>query len=204
MSGTYSLIRGERDAATRNVRPSSSFAVDANVPNAGLRAPPAERRPLFHVFELLSRMMNQQNISTNWFAAAIRSATRASAACFARDTPKPTSGRVCWPYSVIQIGTRRWYHDWSPVPNCWSRVIVTFGHATFWVGPNDGYVGYGCVAQASNLIFGVACARSRANVAGATDALTPLIGLSRPRFDVSPAATFASGFPALMPLYAAA
>src|SRR5215217_2614601 len=176
MNGTYTLIRGDRDAATRTVCPASSRAVDENAAYPGFGAPPADRRPLFHVLPVLSRMMNQQNISTYGFAAAIRSATRASAACLALETPRDNSGRVCWPYSVIQIGTRRWYQDCSPAPNCCSRVIVTFGHATFCVGPIDGYVGYGCVAHASNLIFGVACARSRANVAGATDPLIPLIG----------------------------
>ena len=44
---------------------------------------------------------------------------------------------------------------------------------------------------------------SRANVPGAMLPLTPGSGLSRPRADVSPAATFASGLPALMPAYAA-
>src|SRR3954453_13548724 len=40
MNGAHSLIRGERDAATRYVTPSSSFALDAKVPKAGLRGPP--------------------------------------------------------------------------------------------------------------------------------------------------------------------
>ena len=47
------------------------------------------------------------------------------------------------------------------------------------------------------------CARSLANVPGATVALSPASGLSRPRADVSPIATFAGGLPALIPAYAA-
>ena len=40
-------------------------------------------------------------------------------------------------------------------------------------------------------------------VAGATDALAVVSGLSRPRAEVSPIATWAAGFPALIPAYAA-
>src|SRR5436190_4117239 len=145
--------------------------------------------------------MNQQNISTYGLTAAIWSALRASAACFAFETPYP--GFVCSPYSVTQMGTRRWYHTLIELPKRSSWVIVTFGHLTICVGPSCGDVGYGWVAQASNLTFGVAFARRRANVPGETDPLRPGSCLSRPRLDVSPAATSASGFPALIPLYAA-
>src|SRR5581483_1156521 len=106
-------------------------------------------RPLCHV-PGLSRIVNQTNISTYGLAAAIVRAVFASLACRAYVTPAANCGFVCSPYSVIQIGTRRWNHFSSDCPNWSIRVRVTFGQATFWVGPRKGSVGYGCVAHASN------------------------------------------------------
>ncbi len=112
-------------------------------------------------------------------------------------------GLVCSPYSVIQIGTRRWYHFSSDSPNCVIRVIVTFGHLTFCVGPRNGSVGYGCVAHASNFSFGSSFASRYAKLPGETESDWRADGLSRPRFEVSPTATSAFGLPALIPAYAA-
>ena len=63
--------------------------------------------------------------------------------------------------SVTQIGTRRWNHCSSDLPNWSSFVIVTFGYATICLGPRRVSVGYGCVAQATNGSFGFASERRR-------------------------------------------
>src|SRR5581483_3122649 len=115
--------------------------------------------------------------------------------------PNLSSGRVCSPYSVTQTGTLRWNHFFRSAPN---RDIVenaTFGYATFWPGPSRYSLGYGCVAHAENCRCGFACATRCAHVAGATVSL-PIepVGRLRPRFEVSPAATWAKRLPALMPL----
>src|SRR6266850_5687277 len=98
--GAYTFSVGGAPDGTHSVWPSISRAVAENVPSAGFGAPLADSRPLFHVFVFESRMMNQQNISTYGFAAAICSACFANAACLAFVTPSATSGFVCWPYSV--------------------------------------------------------------------------------------------------------
>src|SRR4051812_3983040 len=183
------------------VWPSMPFEAVANALYEGFFVPPFAISPLYHVSSLESRRMNQTNISTYWFFAARSSTVFASAACWAFETPPAYGGRVCSPYSVTQIGTRRWNHCSSDLPNWVRRFIVTFGYAALAFGPRRGSVGYGCVAQASNGSFGSACESRWANVAGATVSLAiPLAGLLRPRFEVSPAATSASGLPALIPL----
>src|SRR5947199_9912854 len=131
----------------------------------------------------------------------IVSACFVQVACWAYETPAVPGGREMWPYSVIQIGTARWYHFVRSRSNCGNVDSVTFGYRTFCSGGRFGDVGYGWCAQASNFRPGC-CGRRRANVPGAIDALTPESGLSRPRADVSPIATLAARFPALIPVWA--
>src|SRR5262249_38544419 len=95
-------------------------------------------------------------------------------------------------------------HVSSDVSKRGSDVSETFGHLTFWLGFwNTGY-GYGWCAQASNFSCGFAFATSFANIPGEIVSELPGSGLSRPWDDVSPIATSALSFPALIPLYAAA
>src|SRR5436189_3171343 len=122
----------------------------------------------------------------------------AHAACVEVETPCASPGFVSWPYSVIQIGTLRWNELLSVFSNCGNVESVTFGYRTFWSGGRLGDVGYGWCAHASNLRPGT-LPSSRANVPGAMLALLPLRGLSRPRAEVSPIATWADGLPALIP-----
>ena len=111
---------------------------------------------------------------------------------------------VWWPYSVIQIGTDlRLNQVFSSASKRGSRASDTFGHLTRCVGGEFGLNGYGWCDQASNLRRGFAFATSSANVPGVWLGRRP-VGLSLPRADVSPIATSACRFPALIPVYAAA
>ena len=127
------------------------------------------------------------------------------AACCDSVTPFGSPGFVSLPYSVIQIGmffrlneASRSFSNWPIVEN------VTFGYFVFWVGACATGNGYGCCAQASNLSRGFALATSFMNVPGRTVSVCPATILSRPFDEVSPIATCAVAFPALMPAYPAA
>ena len=85
-----------------------------------------------------------------------------------------------------------------------SEPSETFGHFTTCDGAEFGWNGYGWCAHASNRSLRFAFATSSANFPGECVSETPWTGLSRPRAEVSPIATFASGFPALIPAYPAA
>src|SRR5579862_1000112 len=109
MKGANTFTTGNRLGATTCDCPSSFFATEAKAAYAGFLVPPAVSSPLCQV-PGLSRIVNQMNISTNGLAAAICRAVFASLACRAYVTPAANCGFVCSPYSVIQIGTRRWNH----------------------------------------------------------------------------------------------
>src|SRR5690348_14752935 len=113
------------------------------------------------------------------------------------------SGAVCSAHSVTQIGTWRWNHCWSEAPSLEMFDSPTFGYATFWFGPRWYSLGYGWIDHAVNGSFGFASETRRANVAGAVESWIPARWTLAPRLDVSPAATWARGLPALIPLYAA-
>ena len=115
-------------------------------------------------------------------------------------TPFGSPGFVSLPYSVTQTGMFfRPNHLSRSFSNCAIVLKVTFGYRTFWFGPWLTGTGYGCCAQASNLSFLFACARSLANVPGRVESVAPFLFTSRPLDEVSPIATSAFGLPALMP-----
>ena len=105
---------------------------------------------------------------------------------------------------MTQIGTGRWNHFCRSAPNLFIVEKRDVRVGDLLRRPERGSsLGYGCVAHASNGSFGLASESRWANVAGATESLTPPVGWLWPRFEVSPAATSAFGLPALIPLYAA-
>ena len=100
-----------------------------------------------------------------------------------------SSGRVWWPYSVIQIGTDlRLNHVFRLASNRGSDASETLGHFTICEGGDVGTVGYGWCDQASNLSLGFAFATSSANLPGEWVGRIP-VALSLPRAEVSPIAT---------------
>ena len=89
------------------------------------------------------------------------------AAWVAYDTPNVSSGRVWWPYSVIQIGTDlRLNHAFRLSSKRGSEASETFGHFTTCDGGEFGLNGYGWCDQASNFSRGFAFATSSANLPG--------------------------------------
>ena len=118
--------------------------------------------------------------------------------------PNGSGGFVWCPYSVTQISTfLRLNHVFRLAWRRGSDFNETFGHFTGWDGGKFGVDGYGWCDQASNLRRGLAFATSSANLPGECIGRIP-VGLSLPRAEVSPMATFALRFPALIPVYPAA
>src|SRR5919106_6241209 len=144
------------------------------------------------------------NISTNAIFRAIPIDCRTYLACFRYGMPKESSGLVWWPYSVTQtLLDLRLNELFRLFAKRGRDASETFGHLTRWLGFAFGWNGYGWCAQASNFSRGFARATSWANFPGECVSETPATRRSRPRADVSPIATWASRFPALIPRYPA-
>src|SRR6187551_1089634 len=121
-------------------------------------------------------------------------------ACCDSETPAGSPGFVSWPYSVIQIWTPlRLNQTSSDFSKRGSEASETFGQRTSWVGFMLTGYGYGWCAQASNFSRGFAFATSCAKRPGECVPDWPRSALSRPCDEVSPIATCAFEFPALIP-----